>query len=160
MADFDFSKSQLEILKQMLEYPNDIKYPVGSIIGSDDPDYLANNELKGTWQNISGRFLLGANDTYPSGKTGGSADATLVNHTHRGVYTFDASYSIIHIGTKMSGDFYSLALADSSAGHYITAPYAGEDGTGKNMPPYLAKYMWIKTKLESETQTLIVEESL
>lgn len=37
MADFDFSKSQLEILKQMLEYPNDIKYPVGSIIGSDDP---------------------------------------------------------------------------------------------------------------------------
>lgn len=64
----------------------DIIYPVGSIymsVNNVNPGTL----FGGTWQAITGRFLLAASSTYPLGTTGGAANKQLsVNempaHTH------------------------------------------------------------------------------
>ena len=59
----------------------DMIYPVGSIymsVNNVSPQTL----FGGTWQKIEGRFLIAANNTYKNGATGGSADATVVSHTH------------------------------------------------------------------------------
>lgn len=64
----------------------DIIYPVGSI-------YISTNSTNpkniwgGQWSPIEGRFLLGANNTYSAGTTGGAATVTLTTnqipkHTH------------------------------------------------------------------------------
>lgn len=51
-------------------------YPVGSIymsVNSTSPASL----FGGTWEQLQGRFLIGANSTYPAGTTGGAATVTL-----------------------------------------------------------------------------------
>ena len=56
-------------------------YPVGSIymsVNSVNPSTL----FGGSWERIKDKFLLSAGDNYSAGDTGGSADATLVAHTH------------------------------------------------------------------------------
>lgn len=133
-------------------------YPIGSIYMSALPISPA-KKFGGTWEQIMGKFLFTSDDilntkieneeleiitngNYHINDEGGSADATLVYHTHQGGYTFDGSYSIINKGVKQSGDFYALSIIGSPEGHFITAPYVGEDGTGKNMPPYLVVYIW------------------
>lgn len=54
----------------------DIIYPVGSIYHSTSGTSPASS-IGGTWSAISGRFLLGANSTYPAGKQDGAASVTL-----------------------------------------------------------------------------------
>lgn len=69
-------------------------YPVGSIYSSvtdTDPATL----FGGTWERIGGRFLLGADDTYPAGSTGGEAEHTstideMPEHNH-GLDNYNAS---------------------------------------------------------------------
>lgn len=65
----------------------DIIYPVGSIYHSTSSTSPAST-VGGTWSAISGRFLLGANSTYPAGKQDGATTVTLsLNqipaHSHR-----------------------------------------------------------------------------
>ena len=65
----------------------DIIYPVGSIYQSTNSTSPAST-VGGTWSAISGRFLLGANSTYPVNKQNGAATVTLsINqipaHDHR-----------------------------------------------------------------------------
>ena len=54
----------------------DIIYPVGSIYHSTSSTSPAST-VGGTWSAISGRFLLGANSSYPAGKQDGAASVTL-----------------------------------------------------------------------------------
>ena len=45
-----------------------------------------------------------------------------------------------------SGDVTVIGVNfETSEGNTITTPHAGEDGTGKNMPPYIAVNVWKRT---------------
>lgn len=115
-------------------------YPVGSI-------YISASETSpatlfgGTWESVGGRFLLGADGTYPAGATGGEAEHTLTvgeipSHSH---------------GYDYYGGYEASASYGPSTGGYPWAAYgrstsaAGGGGAHNNMPPYLAVYMWKRT---------------
>ena len=118
-------------------------YPVGSIymsVNSTNPSTL----FGGTWVQLKDRFLLGCGDTYSNGSTGGSADAVVVSHTHDfsngGQAITVASNSAIFTNGFGTGSHWNGSNANTG-----TVASSGESGTGKNMPPYLAVYMWKRT---------------
>ena len=149
-------------------------YPVGAIymsVTSTNPG----NMFGGTWEKIENQFLLASGGDYPAGTTGGSADAVAVSHTHTQAahthYTLKGEgwgypvYNVSKSGitrTKVStssGSRYTYlgasgaSNADGSGldwgGQLRTATpsinSSGVSGTGKNMPPYLAVYVWKRT---------------
>lgn len=133
----------------------DLIYPVGSIymsVNSADPGTL----FGGTWQQIKDRFLLSAGDTYAAGKTGGSANAVVVKHLHKpstgdGFNAYmSGTVERVRLGTSTASSArYAIvgkknaSSADASGLRYAgSTDYNGVDGAGKNMPPYLAVYVW------------------
>ncbi len=144
----------------------DLIYPVGAIfmstVSTNPGTYLG-----GTWEQIKDRFLLAAGDDYSAGDIGGSADAVVVSHTHTQAAhshgtgdsshkNFPASSATIYNDNAAlmsgSGQAYPYSKGESTwANRTATSSVtpkinsAGEDGTGKNMPPYLAVYMWKRT---------------
>ena len=97
----------------------------------------------GSWERISGRFILGADGSHPGLSTGGSADAVVVSHTHS-VESLYASYG----GVDSNSDILQKGRLGASAGsatgstRYSSISKTGESGTDKNMPPYVALYIW------------------
>ena len=128
----------------LMSYVN--PYPVGSIYlstSSTSPSSL----FGGTWEQIKDVFLLAAGNTYPAGSTGGSANAVVVSHNHiENGTNGSSSISKIAIAKPFRdgyGVYYNPAGSISeSKGEFLTTEDAGVDGTGKNMPPYIAVYMW------------------
>ena len=122
-------------------------YPVGSIytsVNSLNPAVL----FGGTWERLKDRFLLGAGDIYSLGKTGGSADAVLLQHSHN-LLSQEGNPIFIKEGADASGWLlkganpeYVVNGADSTYKVYNSTQGIGENGEGKNMPPYLTVYMW------------------
>lgn len=114
-------------------------YPVGSIymsVNSTSPASL----FGGSWTQLQNRFLLGAGSSYSNGATGGSANAVVVAHAHSGVTAVGNSANAWDdIGAVLRGTSYYV----KSDSMFINV--SGEDGTGKNMPPYLVVYMWKRT---------------
>lgn len=137
----------------------DLIYPVGSIymsVNSANPGTL----FGGTWQQIKDRFLLSAGDTYAAGTSGGSADSVVVSHTHEqkahshgfsnGDKVWTTASGSTEPGNQISGtakyyaatskkDYTWIARTDSATPGINST---GESGVGKNMPPYLAVYVW------------------
>lgn len=138
----------------------DLIYPIGSIYMSAnavDPGSL----FGGTWERVQGRFLLGADDTYTAGSTGGEAEHTLTVDempAHEGhLYSnFDNSgYA------DRGGDDNSYYVQSSASGYakYADRPYKVVSGNElvmqgytrggglahNNIPPYLAVYIWKRT---------------
>ena len=144
-------------------------YPIGSIymsINETNPSEL----FGGEWERIKDTFLLASGDTYSNGSTGGSADAVIVKHTHTQNphnHSFGNNAKVITVDPKQnwklssarkmsytSGDYYYpySDTNDGGVGELSTTNNAtatnqttGESGTGKNMPPYLAVYCWVRT---------------
>ena len=122
-------------------------YPVGSIymsVNSTDPSEL----FGGEWEQIEDRFLLACGNTYENGETGGSANAVVVSHTHtQNQHRHELTGSKT---TGMStGNYLRAGYGSDTDGQYTnystpTINSTGEDGTGKNMPPYLAVYCWVR----------------
>lgn len=130
----------------------DIIYPIGSVyisVNTTDPSTL----FGGGWTRITGRFLLGADDsTYKNGATGGESTHTL---------TVDEMASHIHHIYQRPKWFWSDKVVNSGGGAIIspgdgrvdksyTASNTDIDSTGggqphNNMPPYLVVYMWKRT---------------
>ena len=143
------------------DVPNKV-YPIGSIymsVNSTNPSEL----FGGKWERIQDRFLLASGTTYTNGSTGGSANAVVVSHTHtqqshshtnsdgnfvtsdvaganntRVNYSANGNRMVDGIDTTKSIFHHRPATSDTTAKNNAT----GVDGTGKNMPPYLAVYMW------------------
>lgn len=95
---------------------------------------------------LRNRFIVGAGDTYTLGATGGSADATLVSHTHS-VSDPGHSHSIPTNGTGVrwnaggitGGSFTATKTGSGNTGSAttgISVSTEGESGTNKNLPPY------------------------
>ena len=142
-------------------------YPVGSIymnVNSTNPRTL----FGGTWEQIQGRFLLGASSAYPAGSTGGEQTVALTKsqmpkhdgHLASGVKDPD--------GVPIAGNFKGFlnssvltAYGDSGRGWNIferneAHPASNNQGgtismadgqaeAHNNMPPYLSVYIWKRT---------------
>ena len=131
-------------------------YPVGSIymsVNSTSPETL----FGGTWSRISGRFLLGASNTYSAGSMDGEATHKLVE---KELPSITGSFDIRHWGPgDLIGNCSGKFSSDSSAGTQMTGvPTNSETKAGQritysfgsskehnNMPPYLAVYIWKRT---------------
>lgn len=146
-------------------------YPVGAIYLSTSavsPGTL----FGGTWQRLENRMLIGAGSSYNVGSTGGSTDAVVVSHYHGipalsgtatgGNHTHSASRNLwaqlenygqvtpaASGGANMAnilgrGNFleHSGSLTMSVTTYGNNTGWSGASGAGKNMPPYLAVYMW------------------
>ena len=133
-------------------------YPVGSIymsVNSTDPSAL----FGGSWEQIQDRFLLASGNSYGAGSTGGSADAVVVKHFHQpstgdGFNAYmSGTVERVRLGTSTASSArYAIvgkknaSNADASGLRYAgSTDYTGSDGAGKNMPPYLAVYVWKRT---------------
>ena len=109
-------------------------YPVGAV-------YISTVETSpallfgGTWERIRGKFLLSASNEYPAGSEGGSADAVVVKHSHKMSTTYEPKETATAQSTSTKAETSWLAATTETT-------TVGEDGTGKNMPPYLAVFMW------------------
>ena len=120
------------------------------------------NFIGGTWERIQGQFLLGASSSYSAGSTGGSADAIVVSHAHSmpssgshghslRYYSYNGSQGQNNVtlnfngyGGSLSQDINNVSVIGSGT-HTHTINSTGESGTGKNMPPYIAVYVWKRT---------------
>lgn len=109
-------------------------FPVGAIYMSVNDTNPA-SFLGGTWERIKDRFLLSAGDSYDAGSEGGSADAVIVEHNHA-----IATKNYAAIGSSENGAAIGIVSDNTLWKNSIKS--VGESGKGKNMPPYLAVYMW------------------
>lgn len=137
-------------------------YPVGSIymsVNSTDPSTL----FGGSWERIQDRFLLASGSTYGAGTTGGSADSVVVSHTHAqtahshgfegGDKVWTTASGSTEPGNQFSGTakYYAATAKKDYTWRTRTTSETpdinstGESGVGKNMPPYLAVYVWKRT---------------
>ena len=156
---------RLNSLEGTVEELFDLIYPVGSIymsVNSTSPATL----FGGTWEKIENRFLLASGSSYANESTGGSADAVVVSHTHtqqshshtnadgnfvtsdvasanntRVDYSGSGNRMVDGISTTSSIFHHRPATTGTTAINNAT----GVDGTGKNMPPYLAVNVWKRT---------------
>ena len=104
----------------------------------------------GTWESISGRFLLGADNTYTAGSTGGEATHTL--NSHEIPQHYHDSYFLGLSGAVDAPAYYAVFNQSAYTYNYAattpnTLDVASTGRTGgnqphNNMPPYLAVYMW------------------
>ena len=152
----------------------DIIYPVGSIYTSTNSTN-PKNIWGGEWSPIEGQFLLGANNTYSAGTTGGAATVALTTaqipaHTH-GWKTLTGAVNVRPLSNKTASAFGGVsgivttprASGTFNGGLDFTGFSAGVKGWNiqvdashehasvgngqahNNMPPYLAVYMWQRT---------------
>lgn len=139
-ADTLGGKTLLEI-KAMLEPIGTVfqwKPVEGSNIDLSTPEAVAAYKGFGTWEQVGGRFLIGADDTYVPGTTGGEATHTLtVNempaHTHSTLQ-----------GTIATSGASCLAVTTSDNRSYAVSTSVGGGQAHNNMPPWLAVYTWIR----------------
>lgn len=152
------SQTQTYVNNQITNFADSI-YPVGSIYmstNSVDPSTI----YGGTWERIKGRFLIGADNTYNAGDTGGEASHVLTKDEI-------PNYSIGNIPTAVptdhdnwsNGGVRATNLGSTSndkpgvqagSGSSITQGTQlgwniNTNGGGRahnNLPPYLSVYMW------------------
>jgi hypothetical protein len=131
-------------------YPALSAYPVGSIYISTTRQKTPAEIFGGEWTQIKDYFLLAASDTYAAGSTGGSANAVAVSHDHNVTAVGESAIVSLYSG---SGTSYGVKLSSTTESKFTDTSFAGrlktntvgESGVGKNMPPYLAVYMWQRT---------------
>ena len=147
--------------------------PVGGIImwsGSiaSIPSGFALCDGTNSTPDLRNSFVIGAGDTYSVDATGGSADATLVSHSHTineasldGTVsaiseTFNGSGSATGVFTKSTGspggstpggttDTSNAGSFTLDGAHTHTSSTEGSSATGANLPPYYALAYIMKT---------------
>ena len=99
---------------------------------------------------LRNRFVVGAGNLYAVGATGGSADATLVSHTHSGSTNSVDSHnhrlnsdefpmsSGEHLASNVNGNAGGLFTNTHNHSHTLTIGTTGSSATNANLPPYYA----------------------
>ena len=132
---------------------NSSQHPIGSIYISTSSTFNPQTVWGGTWRKTAdGRCLIGANDTYPLGSTGGEAAHYLTGnempphgHTAGKASGFKlanegiASSAIDHNSSKQ---FLYIDLSNHSASSVLSTNAEGGGASHNNMQPYLAVYIW------------------
>lgn len=149
----DAARTNLGLTKSNLV---DLVYPIGSIymsVNSTSPGTL----FGGTWEAITGRFLLAQNskyDAYKAGEMGGSVTTTLTvnnlpSHSHSGIYYTNDSNVTSQVSFNNGSQGYKLDYGkDDAAADTASRFKTGNTGKGTSfsiMPPYLAVYVWKRT---------------
>ena len=122
-------------------------YPVGSIYISTNANFNPQTAWGGTWKKTAdGRCLIGANDSYPLGSTGGEAQHLLTvdempSHRHN-------SSRVNWYNNLQTNGVSANQAAQSNLkvdGPDIYTSYTGGSKAHNNMQPYLAVYIWERT---------------
>ena len=130
-------------------------YPVGSIYVSTSATFNPQTTWGGRWvKTAKGRCLIGANDTYPLGTTGGEEAHYLTGnempphgHTAGKAATFKlsnegiAASAIDHYGKQ----FLYIDQSSTSTSEVLNTNSTGGGASHNNMQPYLAVYIWERT---------------
>ena len=118
--------------------------PVGGIIMWSG----ATNNIPSGWAlcdgnngtpNLQDKFIVGAGSSYAVDATGGSADATLVSHTHNLLYNHGSFGGSSGAVTSRSGN---TPVTPGISGRESTE---GSSATDANLPPYFALCYIMKT---------------
>lgn len=154
-SKIDNNTSQITSLQEMLSAYWQLIYPVGSIYVSTSATFKPQTTWGGTWvKTAKGRCLIGANDTYPLGSTGGEAAHYLTSnempsHEHSAGKAANfklanegiASNAIDHYGEQ----FLWIDQSSTSASSVLNTNSSGGGASHNNMQPYLAVYIWERT---------------
>jgi len=138
-------------------------YPVGSVyisVSNTNPGTL----FGGTWEAISGKFLLAQDTNHAAGTTGGEENVTLTlnqmpQHNHAvtgGDHSHTANFLEVRsrIYNQDSNDcarIYNASydtqgrITTDNGSHSHTVSQVGANAPHNNMPPYLSVYMWKRT---------------
>lgn len=149
-SKIDNNTSQITSLNSMVAAYWETIYPVGSIYISTSATFNPNTTWGGTWtKTANGRCLIGANDTYPIGSTGGYE-----KHTHSasnmyaklGPYGTGFTLNILPTPAWKSDWTYNVSKAtqEQKQNNYATR-VVGDTTESSNMQPYLAVYIWERT---------------
>ena len=158
--------SQITSLQEMLSVYWQAIYPVGSIYVSTSATFNPQTAWGGTWvKTAEGRCLIGANDTYPLGSTGGEATHKhttqahaltyneAVSHAHRMgsdggsaalINSFESTNRVVRSGTPsytINADNDKAPWTEMSGGGNAAHSH-GDTGSASTMQPYLAVYIW------------------
>ena len=143
--------SNISMIQRMVAVYWKTIYPVGSIYISTNSNFNPNTTWGGTWiKTAEGRCLIGANDEYPLGSTGGEKTHTLIENElpliegHAfGVATYNSAKSGHFNLTKKN----PCNLNAGSGTNDLSDMYFGFGNNlpHNNMQPYLAVYMWERT---------------
>ena len=130
-------------------------YPVGSIYISTSSTFNPQNVWGGTWRKTAdGRCLIGANDTYPLGSTGGEERHYLTGnemppHGHSAGKA--SGFKLANTGIarsaldKYSEQFLWIDQSSTSSSSVLNTNSSGGGASHNNMQPYLAVYIWERT---------------
>lgn len=120
-------------------------YRVGDYLHTENPTHPATSWPGTSWEQLQGRMLMGASETYPVGSEGGEAEHTLTvqeipshAHTMNGwtIGTEDKGAS-----TGLTVNAYPLTYNNSNQ----TTRATGGDSPTTTCPPYRATYIWRRT---------------
>lgn len=130
-------------------------YPVGSIYISTSSAFNPQTTWGGRWRKTAdGRCLIGANDTYPLGSTGGEEAHYLSGnempphgHTAGRVYNYRLSNYGLKADAWNKDGKQVLYIDQTSASSSTSSNILGTNAEGggashNNMQPYLAVYIW------------------
>lgn len=122
-------------------------YPVGSIYISTNSTFNPQTTWGGTWiKTAKGRCLIGANDTYPLGSTGGEESHTLTIEempSHRHYSSRVNWYDNLQTNGIVANTASQSNLKIDGSDSYTD--YVGDSKAHNNMQPYLAVYIWERT---------------
>lgn len=115
----------------------------GAVLFSFNPDFSPAALYGGSWEKITGRFLIGAGGSYALGSTGGQESVALTvaempYHSH--------NFSILGSGDRGSAEgnvTYEETWNHFQEFGYVTAG-AGGNQPHNNMPPYIGCNIWRK----------------
>ena len=152
----DNNTSQITNMHQMLAVYWKTLYPIGSIYISTNSNFNPNTTWGGTWiKTANGRCLIGENDTYPLGSTGGEATHTLTveempAHKHgAGKYTgFELTNTSMRSADSGTQQVQQVLIANTDslvASNRLETNASGADAAHNNMQPYLAVNIWERT---------------
>lgn len=143
-------------------------YPVGTIYTSTVATNPAVTFGFGTWEAFgAGKVLVGQDTGDTSfdtlGETGGSKNAVVVSHNHTTAGAGGHNHSLMRsyggdswdygltatggggLGGDKSAKAYGSEFITTVGNHSHTIDSAGEDGTNKNLQPYVVVKMWKRT---------------
>lgn len=123
-------------------------FPIGSVYISV-AEVNPSNFFGGTWEQIKDKFLLSAGDIYKAGNTGGEATHKMTVDempTHSHGLNKNVPYGIPYNDTNGTACGAGAGVFYHESYNPFTINNTGGNKAHNNMPPYLAVYMWKRTK--------------